>query len=85
MDATPQEIEQYADSRNTSFHLMAVIYEMGTDMEDVERLWQEPDPIELTTIIRKVTDMVESTHTICDGDTLHWGECTLDVSTGDIS
>ena len=61
------------------------VCEMGTDMEDVERLWQEPDPIELTTIIRKVTALVESMHTICDGDTLHWGECTLDVSTGDIS
>ena len=85
MDATPQEIEQYADSHETSVELMTIIYAMGTDSDDIHRLWQEPNLIEEQAIIKRVTDMVESTHTICDGDTLHWGECTLDVSTGDIS
>lgn len=81
---TAQDIEQYADSRETSQVIMEVIYEMATDMEDVERLWQEPNPIEEITIIRRVTAQIESQHIILDDDILHWGECTLDVSTGEL-
>ena len=85
MDATFLDIKQDADSRNTSVDLMSIIYEMGTDLDDIDRLWAEPNPIELTTIIRTVTALVESQHPIWDGDTLHWGESSLDVSTGEIS
>jgi hypothetical protein len=85
MDATFLDIKQDADSRHTSVGLMSIIYEMGTDLDDIDRLWAEPNPIELTTIIRAVTALVESQHPIWDGDTLHWGESSLDVSTGEIS
>jgi len=85
MDATFLDIKQDADSRNTSVDLMSIIYGMGTDLDDIDRLWAEPNPIELTTIIRTVTALVESQHPIWDGDTLHWGESSLDVSTGEIS
>jgi len=84
MNATPQEIEQDAYSRETSQDIMEVIYEMATDMEDVERLWQEPNPIEEIAIIRRVTAQIERKHVVCDGDTLHWGEATIDISTGEI-
>jgi len=85
MDATVQDIEQYSDSRETSQVIIKVIFQMATNIEDVERLWQEPDPIETETIIRRVTDLVDSTHIIWYGDVLHWGESILDVSTGEIS
>ena len=85
MDATFLDIKQDADSRNTSVELMTIIYAMGTDLDDIDRLWAEPNPIELTAIIRAVTALVESQHPIWDGDVLHWGECTLNVSTGEIS
>tara|TARA_R110000751_G_scaffold292888_1_gene400322 strand:+ start:604 stop:861 length:258 start_codon:yes stop_codon:yes gene_type:complete len=85
MDATFLDIKQDADSRHTSVELMSIIYAMGTDLDDIHRLWQEPNPIETETIIRAVTALVDSQHTIWDGDTLHWGECTLNVSTGEIS
>lgn len=85
MDATAQEIEQYADSHETSVELMSIIYEMGTDLDDIHRLWQEPNLIEEQAIIRAVTALVESQHPIWDGDVLHWGESALNVSTGEIS
>ena len=85
MDATLQEIEQYADSRETSQVIMEIIFQMATNIEDVERLWQEPNPIEEITIIRRVTDLVESSDIICDGDIVYWGECSINVSTGAIS
>ena len=85
MDATFLDIKQDADSRNTSIELMSIIYEMGTDLDDIHRLWQEPNLIEAQAIIRTVTALVKSQHTIWDGDTLHWGESSLDVSTGEIS
>lgn len=85
MEATFQDIKQDADSRHTSVELMTIIYAMGTDLDDIDRLWAEPNPIELTAIIRAVTALVESQHPIWDGDVLHWGECKLNVSTGEIS
>ena len=85
MEATFQDIKQDADSRNTSVELMTIIYAMGTDLDDIHRLWQEPTQIEEEAIIRAVTALVESHHPIWDGDVLHWGECTLNVSTGEIS
>ena len=64
-----EEMIKWADSRETSIEIAAVIFEYATSDEMAQKVWEQPTDFEMAVISMLAFDKAEDK----ENDTLSWG------------
>ena len=67
------DFERYCDTRNTTEPVMEAIAEISESLEEVQAIWEDPEPLQQAYIERRAFEILNDINV----DKLYWGEHTI--------